>query len=57
MKFIKWSKGKYNGRKIEGFYLTFCFRITMFHVIPKRIKFSNAIMWLWFRISLEAVYE
>ena len=54
---ITWPRGKYNGRKIVGFYFTFCFRFTMFYIIPKRIKYSSAIMWLWFRISLEAVYE
>lgn len=54
---MKWPVGKYNGREIVGFYFTFAFRISMFYIIPKRIKYSNAIIWLWFRISIEALYD
>lgn len=54
---IRWPRGKYNGRRITGASIKFKVSVEFFQWLPRFPKYANCFRWLWFYVWFEWEYE
>ena len=54
---MKWPRGRYNGKRIIGVSIKFKFSIEYFQWLPRVMKYTNCLRWLWFYLWIEWEYE
>jgi hypothetical protein len=57
MKFISWPRGKYNGRKIEGFKITFAIHILAWRLIPLLLWNFGEPVFIWLCFTVRGYIE